>query len=261
MAWDGQFGRIASENRFADQDGDGAPDLAIGRLPASTAQEAEALVDKIQAGGPAIVRGSTQVVAVDDHGPSDLPFRDEAAHIVAPLPMDPVWVDVADGIDTARAALFAAWARGPVAVQYFGHSGVDTWADEHLLTPSDVASLAHLGLPPVVFTWTCQAQWYQYHLGPSVNEALLHTPEGGALATFGPTGISEPGRQALLAERVFAGVMAGRPLGEAVRQAKADVLAQHSGMQGVVEGFTLLGDPALVVGGLPSAAGGAEQER
>jgi hypothetical protein len=32
-------------------------------------------------------------------------------------------------------------------------------------------------------------------------------------------------------------------------------------MQGVVEGFTLLGDPALVVGGLPSAAGGAEQER
>jgi hypothetical protein len=261
MAWDGQFGRIASENRFADQDGDGSPDLAIGRLPASTPEEAETLVDKILAGGPPIAPDSTQIVAVDDHGPTDVPFRDVAERIAAPLPFGAVtWADVAEGIGPARAALLGAWSQGPVVVNYFGHSGADTWADEHLLTPADAAALANIGPPPVVFTWTCQAQWYQYHLGPSVNEALLQAPQGGALATIGPTGISDPGRQALLAERVLAAVLEGVPLGESVRQAKADVLLQHAGMQGVVEGFTLLGDPALVVGGAPPAASRREQD-
>jgi hypothetical protein len=262
MAWDGQFGRIASENRYADQDGDGGPDLAIGRLPSATLDDADALVDKIELGGPVIGPGSTHVVAVDDHGPSDVPFRDVAARLAGSLPLGSiVWADVAGGIGPARAALLDAWSQGPVAVQYFGHSGVENWADEHLLTPADAAGLANIGPPPVVFSWTCQAQWYQYHLGPSVNEALLLAPQGGALATFGPTGISDPGRQALLAEHVLKGVVNGVPLGESIRQAKAQVLLQHAGMQGVVEGFTLLGDPALVVGGLPSTAGGHEQDR
>lgn len=248
MAWDGQFGRIASENRFADLDGDGSPELAIGRLPANTPGEAETLVDKIQAGGPKV---GTQIAAVDDHGASDVPFRGVAERLVFATLGVVRWADVTEGIDPARAALFDAWNRGPVVVQYFGHSGVDTWADEHLLTPADAAALANIGPPPVVFSWTCQAQWYQYHLGPSVNEALLQAPAGGALATFGPTGISDPGLQSILAERVWFGALQGLPLGEAVRRAKADVLAQHPGMREVIEGFTLLGDPALVVGNLP----------
>jgi len=95
-----------------------------------------------------------------------------------------VWADVAKGIVPARAALLDAWSQGPVAVQYFGHSGVETWADEQLLTPADAAGLANIGLPPIVFSWTCQAQWYQYHLGPSVNEALLLAPQGGASSSW-----------------------------------------------------------------------------
>ncbi len=250
--WDGQFGRVASENRYADQDGDGLPELAIGRLPAGTPEQAEALVDKILAGGPTLGRRSTQLLAVDDHGETDVSFHDLGEHVTALSPMGATrWADVGQGIDVARDALFAAWADGPVVVHYFGHSGPETWADEHLLTPADAASLAHLGPPPVVFTWTCQAQWYQYHLGPSVNEALLHVPDGGALATVGPTGISDPGLHAQLAGRVLEQVRRGKPLGVAMRRAKRAVLAQQPEMRGVVEGFTLLGDPAVVVGNLP----------
>jgi len=261
MAWDGQFGRIASENRYADQDGDGAPELAIGRLPAQGPVEAETLVDKIEAGGPLVGPGSTQVVAVDDHGPTDLSFRDLAERVATPVPLgDLRWADVADGIGPARAALLDAWVKGPVLVQYFGHSGPETWADEHLLTTADATTLANIGLPPVVLSWTCEAQWYQYHLGPSVNEALVQAPAGGALAIVGPTGISDPGLQALLAERVLDGIASGRPLGEAVRRAKAEAVQQHPDIRGVVEGFTLLGDPALVVGGLAPSASAREQD-
>ena len=43
MIWDGQFGRVPSENLYADLDDDGKPDLAIGRLPVQTAEQADVL--------------------------------------------------------------------------------------------------------------------------------------------------------------------------------------------------------------------------
>jgi Peptidase family C25 len=261
--WDGQFGRIASENRYADQDGDGAPDLAIGRLPADTAASAEILVDKIERGGPPLGPDSTQVVAVDDQGPSDLSFEGLGERVVPTLPLHHVkFAQVSSGIAAARAALLNGWHSEPLVVQYFGHGGADTWADERLLTNEDAPSLDGIGPAPLVFTWTCQAQWYQYHLGPSVNEALLLVPNGGALATVGPTGISDPGLQSLLAEGVLRRLAEGMTLGEAIRATKAEVISGTPDARAVVEGFTLLGDPALVLGGsLPSSSGARAEER
>jgi hypothetical protein len=261
--WDGSFGRIASENRYADQDGDGAPDLAIGRLPADSASSAALLVDKIERGSPPLGPHATQVVAIDDQGPSDVSFEGAAGRVAKWLPLSSaVWADVSQGVGVARATLQDGWRAGPVVVQYFGHAGAETWADEHLLTNGDVPALDGIGPAPFVFTWTCQAQWYQYHLGPSVNEALLLVPNGGALATVGPTGISDPGLQSQLAEGVLQRLAAGATLGEAIRAAKAEALARTPDARGVVEGFTLLGDPALVLGGpSPSSLGVRAEER
>lgn len=261
--WDGQFGRVASENRYADQDGDGSPDLAIGRLPADTAAAAELLVDKIERGSPPLGPDSMQVVAVDDQGSSDVSFEGLGERLVPTLPVHHVkFAQVSSGIATARAALLDGWRSEPVIVQYFGHGGADTWADERLLTNDDAASLDGIGPAPFVFTWTCQAQWYQYHLGPSVNEALLAVPNGGALATVGPTGISDPGLQAQVAEGVLQRLASGATLGEAIRGAKAEALSLAPDARGVVEGFTLLGDPALVLGGSsPSSTGVRAEER
>src|SRR5204863_329077 len=43
---DGDSGRVPSENGYADVDGDGRPDVAIGRLPVRSPVEADALVAK-----------------------------------------------------------------------------------------------------------------------------------------------------------------------------------------------------------------------
>jgi hypothetical protein len=95
-----------------------------------------------------------------------------------------------------------------------------------------------------------------------VNESLLLVPNGGALATVGPTGISDPGLHAQLAEGVLRRLARGETLGEAIRAAKAEALSLAPDARGVVEGFTLLGDPALVLGGaVPSAPGAPAEER
>ena len=72
-------------------------------------------------------------------------------------------------------------------------------------------------------------------------------PHGGAVASFGPTGITDPDAQAeLLAELYPRAFSQNLTLGEAIRQAKAAALGRDPGRLGVVvHGFNLLGDPSL----------------
>jgi hypothetical protein len=241
--WDGQFGRIPSENRTADLDGDGLPDLAIGRLPAATPDEARVLVEKIER-QPETLAAATgrHLVAVDDSGPGDIPFRGEAERLAARLDAPPLWADLASGVGPARQALIGAWRAGPQTTHYFGHGGHDRWADEAVLTAADAGALAGAGGGSVLFTWSCETQWYTYDGGPTVNEAVLLVPGGGALASLGPTGISQPERQRALAHGVYRRFLRGMTLGEAVRRAKVEL---GSGASAVLDGFALLGDPAV----------------
>ena len=255
VAWDGEFGRIPSENRYADVDDDGQPDVAIGRLPVQTAAEADVLVDKIARQG-ALAGARRHLAAVDDQAPGDISFRAEASVLVANLPATSQlrWADVADGIVTAREALRDGFASAQV-LHYFGHAGPEVLADELLLAVDDVPELPAASPAPVLFAWACESQWYQYLFGPSIDEALLLKPAGGVTAALGPVGISSPLLQQRLAERVYRGVFErGLTLGEAVRRAKAEALAADPATRPVVDGFGLLGDPSLRLSARPDPA-------
>ncbi|HSD66183.1 MAG TPA: C25 family cysteine peptidase, partial [Vicinamibacteria bacterium] len=247
--WDGIFGRVASENRYADLDGDGRPEVAIGRLPARTAAEADALVDKVERQLALLAPGASRhLFAVDNPGPDGFDFRAEARSVAARLPRRVVqkWADLAEGAAAARSNLFSGLAEGAVFTHYFGHGGPQTWADEGLLTVEDAASLPSAGT--VVLAWSCQTQFFQYLFGPSVNESLLLKPDGGAVAAFGPFGITDAPMQTALAERLYDELLRGRvALGEAIRQAKARAVAEDPSSMPVVEGWNLLGDPSLLV--------------
>jgi len=256
LAWDGEFGRIPSENRYADVDDDGQPDVAIGRLPVQTAAEADVLVEKIARQG-ALAGARRHLAAVDDQAPGDVSFRAEAAVLVASLPAasELRWADVADGIVPAREALRDGFASAQV-LHYFGHAGPEVLADESLLSVDDVEELPTASpAAPVLFAWACESQWYQYLFGPSIDEALLLKPAGGVTAALGPVGISSPLLQQRLAERVYRGVFErGLTLGEAVRRAKAEALVADPTTRPVVDGFGLLGDPSLRLSSRPDTA-------
>jgi hypothetical protein len=249
VAWDGELGRVPSENLYADLDGDGRPDLAIGRLPAASEEEADALVAKVERQQTTLreLRGRF-LMAADNQGPQDAPFLLEAQDAASRLPAGSsvAWSDVAAGIASARASLAAALSDGVALTQYFGHAGEYVWADERLLGVEDVDALASATRETVVFTWACESQAFDGIAGPTVNEALLLAPQGGALASFGPAGITDPSLQRELRLRVNELFVRRRlPLGEAIRRAKAETLAAHPEAQPVVEGFNLLGDPLL----------------
>jgi hypothetical protein len=250
--WDGDLGRVPSENRYADVDGDGRPDVAIGRLPVRSAAEADAVVAKI-AGQKEVLAAATgrHLFVSDNQAPGESSFASEAQAIASRLPAGSrvAWASLDQGVAAARAALAAGMEASPSVVHYFGHGGPEVWADEHLLAVEDVAGLAGAG--SVFLTWACQVQDYQYIFGRSVNEALLMKPEGGAVASFGPAGIADAAAQAAFYERLYA-VLAARKisLGEAIRRAKGQALAADPRVGPVVESWNLLGDPAVIVDGL-----------
>ncbi len=247
LSWDGQFGRVPSENLYADVDEDGKPDVAIGRLPAQTPDEARALVDKIERQTASLqVSTGKHLFAIDNQAAGDISFAGEADRAASRLPYGSSIVrsEIASGIDAARATLFESLRRGVFATHFFGHGGVQFWADELLLTGDDLASLA--GTPEtLVFMWACESQWYLSIDGDSLGEALLLLPRGGAAASFGPSGVTDPALQPLLFEPLYGYLyQRGATLGQAIQKAKRAAAAAPRGDL-VANGWNLLGDPAL----------------
>ena len=247
--WDGLWGVVPSENRYADLNGDNRPDLAVGRLPVQTLEQAEAMVQKIgQQRALLQASAARQILAIDNHKGKDMNFFQQAMGVVPMLPSgSPLEiVQISAGIKTARARLLAALGQGALGTHYFGHGAQEMWADEGLLTAADAATLAHKGTGTVLFTWACETQYYSYHLGQTVNEALVLVPGGGAVAAVGPTGITRPTLQNALIERMYRYFWGeGLTLGESLQKAKAEALEADPNVWPVVEGWSLLGDPSL----------------
>ena len=124
---DTQRMETASDDWFADHGGDGLPELAVGRLPARTTQEADRVVAKIlryEASG-----GGSGVLLVS--GVND-GFDFEAANdqLRELLPADLIIDEIKRGqldAESATSQLIASLNRGPALVNYVGHGSMDLW--------------------------------------------------------------------------------------------------------------------------------------
>jgi hypothetical protein len=263
----GEGGLFPSDNRFADLDGDGLPDVALGRLPVLTPSELNAYVDKIQAyeasGEPAWAANAL-MLADNQDGAAD--FAADSDRIAGLLPAG----SLADRIyladtpfNTAHAEVLQGFQTGAAWVNYLGHGGLDRFSSDGLLTSSDVAGLTNGGRLPVVTAMTCTINRFAVPGVPSLGEVLVKRSAGGAAAVWGPSGLSYHGEARQLAEifyRLISDPGGGR-LGDAVVRS----LAEYGGLGGdgrMLDIYNLLGDPSLLVrrGPAPAVNGGGSGE-
>ena len=81
------YGRVPSENRYADLDDDGLPDLAIGRLPVQSLEQARTVADKIVRQGEWLsLRPAQHLLAADNSNAEDGAFAEEADEMAGLLP-------------------------------------------------------------------------------------------------------------------------------------------------------------------------------
>ena len=234
---------------FVDLNDDGVPDLPIGRLPVRTPEELAAVVDKtlIYAQG----RGQRSAVIAADRQDPAVSFSQQANRLVAPMQSDwsvsRAFIDDL-GVDGARQALISQINSGASLTAYLGHSAFSVWSFDSLLTGEDVSQLANYGQPTVVAQWGC---WNTYHVGEAYNtmghEFILGNNRGAALV-MGPSTFSQSQSGARFGEFLMPLLSDGgeRTIGEAVQQAKREVLAEGlADPRDVLLGWTILGDPAL----------------
>ncbi len=251
----GAFFEEPSDNLMGCVDAiDDYPEIAVGRLPARSLAEAQAMVDK------AALRLS--------HSSSDLP--DIRAALVASDSTMQIFTTTGNEMAASfaewgavdrllfasypnaaavRAAIIADWAKKPRYFAYAGHASATTLGTNQAIRMQDVPNLAAGEELPAGVILACLAGYFNFTNGSdSIAERMLKEPGKGVCAVVAPAGMSAPEGQRILGRELAAAIADGRAvsLGHALMLAKRRLPAGHGD---VLRSFNLLGDPALDDGG------------
>jgi hypothetical protein len=234
----------ACDDWFVDFDGNGLPDIAIGRIPVHTVEEAQNIVSKILAyeGGLAQVR--REVVLVADVNDTSFDFEGASTALKELLPGNVSVQEVfrsrfTDDVQ-AHEAFITFVNQGPRLVNYVGHGSIEVWRGGILDTEKDddLTNGNHL---PLFVNMTCLNGYFQAPNMGSLAESLLNAKKGGAIAVWASSGLTEPNGQAKMNKEFIRLVFNGESLtiGEAAMRAKA---ATHD--PDVRRTWIFFGDPA-----------------
>jgi hypothetical protein len=144
---------------------------------------------------------------------------------------------------------------GALIVNYSGHGGLQSWADETLFATTDVDGLGNFGKYPFVVSMSCLTGnfgtvWASGEVA-SLAETLLRAEAKGAVAALMPTGLSTTGGQHILNTALFEALFVDdiRELGAAILSAKQTLLANGGGAEyeQISQTFLLFGDPATAL--------------
>jgi hypothetical protein len=274
------MGETFTDEWFVKISGDDAvPDLYIGRLPALSAAEATAMVEKIltyeNTPNDKTWQKNTLLIADNQTEAYEAAFElmNEDASLLLPASMnEPFKGYLNDYLSSAalRDDIKAAINAGTLIVNYSGHGSLLRFAGEGLFRNSDVDDLNNTGKYPFVVGMSCLSGYFGYlhpqdGPEPSLAEALLKADGKGAVALLMPTGMTSTGSQHILDVALFEAIFQKdfRNLGRVVADAKQTLLANGgTAFEEVSETFLLFGDPALALQvPLPHKPTGIEIER
>jgi len=220
---DTQFMETASDDWFADSDGDGLAEVAIGRLPVRTAQEALQMALKIISYDQS-ARSEGVVLVSDSNDGYD--FEAMNSQLRALIPAGTKVTEIDRGrLDpaAARSQLLAAINDGKKIVNYSGHGSVDLWRG-NLLTASDAGSMSNGTNTTLFVMMTCLNGYFIDPQLDSLGEALMKGNNGGAVAVWASSGMTMPADQSVMDTEAFARLFDPKrslTLGEITLQAKA----------------------------------------
>ena len=268
------WGETISDEWYVQVSGaDAVPDLYIGRLPAATLSQAEAMADKIVSyETAATTKGwEKRLVLVADNQSEEWEavfetMNEEAAGLLpAGMSAERFYLQEYQNerlaVSDLSAELLSAIEAGALIVNYSGHGSVNIWAGERIIDNrgagfrSDVGTLSNRGKYPFVVNMSCLTGYFIYpHTGYLASEEYRSLAEGwlwpagaGAVAALMPTGMTGADGQQVLSKALYEGLFAldQRRLGPAVGYAKQQVLANGgAAYEEISNTFMFFGDPA-----------------
>ncbi|MBN2391069.1 MAG: hypothetical protein JXR84_10105, partial [Anaerolineae bacterium] len=204
---------------------DGEPLVAVGRFPASTVAEVQAMVDKTLAWEPA-----SRLLLLHDDEPEFVAMTDALANVAAPD------LRLGDAADDARRDLLRWLRDAPGVLVYSGHGSLPVLGDEKFLTVDDAGAWDG---PTVVAAWTCLSANFTHPTQMGLSEVWLRDPEG-VVAFVGPTAETTTGDQSAMTLAFQSALVDGATIGDALLAGWDAAQSKDAEIS-----FVLLGDPAL----------------
>lgn len=243
------FGLFASDSAYGDVNGDGVPEIAVGRIPVVSGEELAEILAKIQAYEARTGSGGLAALCVADDADGGGDFGADVEGVAALMERygtQVVKATAAVPLQQTRLVIQDRLNEGVDLVNYFGHGGLDRLATEGLLTTADVPALENGHRLPVLVAMTCVAGQYNVPGHDCLAEELVRRADGGAVAAWVPSGLSIHADAVRLNRRFMRALDAtpGRRLGDLVLEAmQGHVMADRPGSPPWI--YNLIGDPAL----------------
>lgn len=243
----------------------GGLDIASGRLPVRSNAEAEAVVRKIihYETSPNTLgdwRNNLTFTADDEDSNTHLNQADRIATNVDTtyqnLNIKKIYMDAFEQVSlsgggsypAASQAINNAIFKGHLVMNYMGHGGPTGWAQERVLSETDISSWNNLDKLPLFVTATCTFATYDDPTNTSAGEQLILKGDGGAIALFTTVRSVFSSSNERLTKATFNTLFEKingvyPPIGEILRLAKN--LNSADTLQPNARKYTLLGDPAM----------------
>jgi uncharacterized repeat protein (TIGR01451 family) len=235
--------KTSSDGWFTDFNSTGQEQIATGRLPVRTLSEATAVVNKILAyeSQSAGTWSSTALLVADQNIGAD--FQTESSTIAGVLPPQITIssLNVADPV-ADHTTLVDEVNAGKLLVNYLGHGSVDVWSTGGLFTASDAQSLTNGSMAPFFINMDCLNGFFHDVYQTSMAEQLLLNSQGGAIAVWASSGLTEPGPQFGMDEALMQYLFTtpAQTIGEATKNAKQGITDPD-----VRRTWMLFGDPSM----------------
>ena len=249
------------ENLTIDQ---GDIDIAIGRFPVSTIDEANGLVDKIIHYNSRQSFGDwrNELTFVADDGDNNLHLND-AERLSEDLEfdrkdyynIDKIYLDAFQRVSGAggnrypdvNESILRKLFQGSFVMNYSGHGGPENWAQERVFNISDIRNLDNIDKLPLFITATCDFAPYDDPAFHSAGETLLTNERGGAIALITTTRLVFASANLELNRAVLTNLFKeyeGRmpTIGEVMQIAKNNIFGGENNRK-----FILLGDPSMTL--------------
>ncbi len=261
---DSYFGLLDHQEGAFAVGGNDRMDIAIGRMPAKTVQQAEDMVSKIEAYLDPRNHGDwkNQIMLVADDEDNNLHLNDSevmAAHIANRYPngiVKKVFFDAyrqesrpgGTRYPTVNRDINARMNLGSLIVSYMGHGGINGWAEERVLTIPEIQAWNSGGRLPLMVTATCEFTRYDNPTFTSAGEWVLLNPRGGAVALMTTTRVTFTNFNFSLSTRVYRDEIFTKVNGKYQTLGEVFMRAANPELSNVnTRNFCLLGDPALTL--------------
>jgi hypothetical protein len=218
----------ASDDWFVDFHGDGLAEMAVGRLPVRTVEEASLMVSKI-VGYEQSAGGMTEVLLVADMaGDGDFDFEGASLEVGAllggNLTVRKIFRSQFTDDTQVHTELLGGLNGGELLVNYMGHGSQESWRGD-IFTSGDAGALTNGVRLPFVVSMTCLNGFFQDVYSDSLAEALMKAKQGGVVAVWASSGLTELEKQAMMNKELVRLLFNGETmtLGEATKRARAVV--------------------------------------